>query len=285
MLFINGRGNVRSVVKSDIPVPFVRERFEHGLGRVQALLASYRYDPRYTQALAEELTHKLGSVPSALPYPAGVIDVGERAIADALIEVASALPEPVELTFDMNLPSMPHEFDAVMFASPAIATDFLVVVLGVTGDQAAVVRGADNRTALGAALEHPAGQRYAGVIAGEQSAASATDGGAALVQRTAALLTRRCLALLPRDLSRRRLRLAWLEHQVPSVPVAKPSAPSRAGAAPPAPPLPTGPVSVLPDAPTELTPQVQTLIEAAQNGAPFCEECARRAAEQELAGV
>jgi hypothetical protein len=283
MLFINGRGNVRSVVKSDIPVPFVRERFTHDLGRVKALFASYRYDPRYIQALTEELTHKFGSVPNALPYPAGVIDAGERAIADALIEVASALSEPVELRFDMNLPSVPHEFDAVAFAGPATAADFLAVVLGVTGNQAAVVRGTDNRTALGAALAHPAGQRYAGVVADEQSAASTMDSGAVLVQRAAALLTRRCLAVLPQDLSRRRLRLAWLEHQVPSVPAVESSAPSRAGGAPPAPPLPTGPVSVLPDPPTELTPQAQTLIEAAQNGTPFCEECARRAAE--LAGV
>src|SRR5271165_6692296 len=123
MLFIDGRGNVRSVMKSDIPVPFVRERFKYGLGRVQALFASYRYDPNYIQALTEELAQKFGSVPSALPYPAGVIDAGERAIADALIEVAIALSEPVELRFDMNLPSVPHEFDAVMFAGPAAAAD------------------------------------------------------------------------------------------------------------------------------------------------------------------
>jgi hypothetical protein len=42
-------------------------------------------------------------------------------------------------------------------------------------------------------------------------------------------------------------------------------------------------MSVLPDPPAELSPQAQTLIEAAKDGTPFCEECARRAAE--LAGA
>jgi hypothetical protein len=37
-------------------------------------------------------------------------------------------------------------------------------------------------------------------------------------------------------------------------------------------------VSPLPDPPDGVSPQAQTLIDAAQNGAPFCEECARQAA-------
>ena len=138
------------------------------------------------------------------------------------------------------------------------------------------------RLRLEAALEHPAGSHYAREPAG--SAGAMPSGDAALVQRASTLLARRALALLPHDLSRRRLRVAWLEHGLPSAPTAGSSvslAQSPVAAAPP--PPSAGPMSVLPEPPAVLSPQAQTLIEAAKNGTPFCEECARRAAE--LAGV
>jgi hypothetical protein len=74
--------------------------------------------------------------------------------------------------------------------------------------------------------------------------------------------------------------VAWLEHGLPSGSSVS-LAPSPVAAAQP--PPSAAPMSVLPDPPAVLSPQAQTLIEAAQNGTPFCEECARRAAE--LAGV
>jgi hypothetical protein len=40
-------------------------------------------------------------------------------------------------------------------------------------------------------------------------------------------------------------------------------------------------MSILPDPPEVLSLQAQALIEAAKSGVPFCEECARRAAELE----
>ncbi len=229
----------------------------------------------FIQALSDELARQLSSVPRALPYPAGVIDEGERAIADGRVEVASALPGPVTLTFDKDQASVPHGFEAVMFANAIVAAEFLSDIL----------RTADNMTALQAALADPAGQRYEGTAsAGRPAGAGAMSVGAtSLVQRTALLLAIRVLVLLPVDLSRRRLRVAWLEHRVPSVAAtdsAGSPAPMRAASSPP--PQPAGPMSVLPDPPTELSPQAQTLIEAAKNGTPFCEECARAA---ELAGV
>jgi hypothetical protein len=268
VLFIDGRRKIWSVTKARIPVPFVRERFRHGLWRVRALLAPFRYDHMFIQALTIEVTHQFGSVPRALPHPAGVIDAGERAIANGLIEVACALPDAVVLTFNRHQPTASHGFDAVKFATLTIAADFLTAVL----------QEKDNKVALEAALEHPAGSHYAREPAG--SAGSMPGGDAALVQRASRLLARRALALLPHDLSRRRLRVAWLEHGLPSAPTAGSSvslAPSPVAAAPP--PPSAGPMSVLPDPPAVLSPQAQTLIEAAKNGTPFCEECARRAAE------
>jgi hypothetical protein len=273
LLFIDGRRKIQSVTKARISVPFVRERFRHGLWRGRTLLAAFRYDHMFIQALTVELTQQFGSVPWALPHPAGVIDAGERAIADGLIEVACALPDEVVLTFNREQPTAPHGFDAVIFTSPKIAASFLIAVL----------KGKHNQVALEAALEHPAGSHYARVVAGQQAAGSpgampVKD--AALVQRASALLTKRALALFPHDLSRRRLRVAWLEHRVPSVPTANSSvslAPSPVATA--RPPPSAAPMSVLPDPPAVLSPQARTLIGAAKNGTPFCEECARRAAE------
>ena len=235
-------------------------------------LAAFRYDHMFIQALTIEVTHQFGSVPRALPHPAGVIDAGERAITNGLIEVASALPDAVALTFNRDQPTASHGFDAVIFTTPTIAAEFLTAVL----------KGKDNKVALEAALEYPAGSQHVREPAG--SAGAMPGGDAALVQRASTLLTRRALVLLPHDLSRRRLRVAWLEHGVPSAPTAGSSvslAPSPVTAAQP--PPSAAPMSVLPDPPAVLSPQAQTLIEAAKNGTPFCEECARRAAE--LAGV
>lgn len=272
-----------SVPEAHIPVPFVRERFRHDLWRVRAVFAPYRQDCAFIHTLADEVTGWIGSVPRALPYPDGVIDAGERAIAEDMIEVARALPEPFELTFDMHEPSAPHGWDAVTFANQSVATAFLAVALRATGDQVAVVRTMQNRTALGVALEHPAGQRYAGVVANQPAAdrfVALPNGIAELVERGATLLARRYLALLPCDPSRRRLRLVWLDHQMPSLPTAvAPPAPARAARA--VPPPPAGPKSVLPEQSQDLSEhtqmQVRALIEAASYGAMGCEICAQRA--------
>jgi hypothetical protein len=279
VLFIDRRGKISSVPEAHIPVPFVLENFRHDLWRVRALFAPYRYDLSFIQAMADELTRGFHAVPRALPYPDGVIDAGERAIAGEQIAVARALPDGVALSFDPQQPSTPHWSDAVVFPSFAVAVDFLSVVL----------RNTDNASALGAALDGPAGEMYAGMAVGGQTSADVAalpPSAGALLQRAAWPLTRRYLGLLPRDPSRRRLRIAWLERRVPGVAAAASDgslAPTRAASPPPPPPPPAGPMSVLPDPPAELTPQAQTLIEAAKNGTPFCEECARRAAE--LAGA
>ena len=266
VLFIDGRRQVWSVREKDVPVPYVREYFRHDLMSVGMLFVTYRNDSAFIQALTDELVDTLGFVSWALPYPTGVLDAGERAVADEQIVVGAALASVVTVSFDADQPTAPHGFDAVMFASQPVAVDLLADVL----------KDADNRSAFEAALGHPAGRHT--MQAGSAGAAPGND---ELAQRAALLLAQRSLVLLPRDLWRKQLRLAWLEHQVPTIEVVDAPGPVTPVRVVP-PPLP-GPMSVLPDPPDELSPQAQTLIEAAKNGIPFCEECARRAAE--LAGA
>jgi hypothetical protein len=117
-----------------------------------------------------------------------------------MIGVARALPEPDELTFDMDAPSAPHGWDAVRFANHSVANAFLAVAHRATGDQVAVVTTMQNQTALGAALEHPAGQRYAVLVPNQPPAdrlVALPDGMAEVVERAATLLARRRLALPP----------------------------------------------------------------------------------------
>ena len=267
MLFIDGRRQILSVREKDVPVPYVREYFRHDLMRVRMLFATYRDHSAFIEALTNELVDQLGSVPRALPHPAGVLDAGERAVADEQIVVGTALPLDVILSFDADRPTTSHGFDAVMFATQPVVAHLLADLL----------KNADSRSALGAALGHPTGRHYA-VQAGSAGGASGDD---ELAQRAAPLLAQRSLVLQPRDLSRKQLRLAWLEHRVPTIVVV--DAPRSVALVRDVPPLPTGPMSVLPDPPDELSPQAQTLIKAAKTGMPFCEECARLAAE--LAGV
>jgi hypothetical protein len=276
VLFIDRGGKISSLPEAHIPVPFVLENPRHDLGRVQALLASYRYDPRFIQAITDELTARSYAAPRAQPYPAGVVEAGERAIAGGQIELGRALPDVVTLNFDTQQPFTHHWFDAVVFPSFAVAVDFLTVVL----------RSAENASALGKALDDPAGKVWAGMVAGGQTPAGAAvlpSGAGALVRRAAWPLTRRYLGLLPRDPSWQRLRIAWLERRTPVVAAAASTASSASARTAPSPAPPRGPMSVLPDPAQVESPQAQTLIEAAKNGTPFCEECARRAAE--LAGV
>jgi hypothetical protein len=270
VLFIDRRGKIRSVPEAHIPVPFVLENFRHDLWRVRALFAPYGHDLSFIQAMADELMRGFRALPRALPYPDGVIDAGERAIVGGQIAVARALPDGVALSFDQRQPSTPHWSDAVVFPRVAVAVDFLSVVLHDT----------DNASAVGAALDDPAGEVFAAV--GGQifvDVATLPPSARTLLLRAALPLTRRYLGVLARDPSRQRLRIAWLERRVPDAVAAASARPAPAVRGMAAAPPPRGPMSVLPNPPDELSPQALTLIEAARNGTPFCEECARRAAQ------
>ncbi len=278
LLFIDGRRQIRSVSERHILVPFVRERARHDLARVCAMLAARRHDRAYIQALSQALMHCFGTAPTALGYPRGLIDAGERAIANGQIRVSSALPDRVTVTFDSARPSEPYRFDEVGFAGPAIALRFLFVILQTP----------DNQAAFTAALGHAAGVRYLNTAPSEDIAGQAPRlQGAmmAMARRAAALLAGPYLALphlalLPHDPSRQRLRLAWLERRVPAGvgAEASPPPPRLRAASPPARAASPPPASQLPDPPATQSPQAAALVAAAKDGVPFCEECARLAA-------
>lgn len=272
MLLIDKRRYVRSLMPYRAPVPFVREWFRHDVAAVHAFFQRCETDFGFTQALREELQRCLAWVPSAQPYPDALVEASERAIADGLIGVASMLPDNVAVEFDHDRSVEWDGLTTVMFADAAVAERFVADML----------KTPKARAAFEAALAHPVGRRYLGAprTLGAMSPDSRTPVDAASLSALAsALLAVRHLGLLPRDASRRRLRLVWLEHAVALAVTASSTAPAPQRAPPPPPPS-TAPASTLPDSPGDVSPQAQKLLEAAKNATPFCEECARLAAEQ-----
>lgn len=262
MLLIDRYLYMQSIAPHDVAVPFVREWFGHDVTRVRMFLDWYPHDLAFMTAIVEELRRCLAAPENNLPYPHALIDAAARAIADGLIGVATALDDSVAVTFNPADPSAPYGHGAVMFGNSDAAESLVRVML----------RDPKNQAAFADALQHP--------LAGRQGRGDRTSEAAPLHLRLAGLLMMRQLALLPSNGSRQTLRLMWAEHAVPpAAPVAAAVSPP-ASPPPPPPPPSDAPQSTLPDAPDDLSPQAQALIDAAQDGTPFCEECARRAAAE-----
>lgn len=270
---MDNRGCVRSLPPYFVAVPYVRERFNHDRTRVAAWFLRCRRDLWFIDALREEMQRCLAWQPSAQPHPDAMIEAAMRAIADGLIGVASMLPDDITLRFDELRPTEWDPLRIVAFADQAVADRFVAAML-------------DTRTGAAAcetALLGPEGRRFAGLSLGVATSGSdsrAPAGSTTLAARISALLAQRILAAVPHDPSPHTLRLAWMERLPPSM-VAS-SAPTSAGPSqrtppPPPPSMPVAPASTLPDAPDDVSPQAQTLIDAARDGVPFCEECARAA--------
>lgn len=274
MLLIDQRRRIQSVGARSIRVPFVLEPLRYDEARARGAFAAWWTDLGFIRALREELRLCGGTAPLGLPYPDGLIDAGMRAIAGGVIEVARMLPDGIVVTFDKESPSEWYNQRMVVFAGPVIPENLVAKFLNTP----------ENRQAFEAALEHPAGRGHSTASPLQQAAGyfgGSADGSARLAARVAWLLAKRLLALVPRDPSRRLLRLVWIRElpisgPQPSAPV---PSPRRATPAPAPAPPPVTPVDVLPDAPVDVSPQAQALIDAAEDGTPFCEECARRAAE------
>jgi hypothetical protein len=270
LLLIDQHRRIQSVGARSVRVPFVLEPLRYDEARARGAFAAWRTDLGFIQALREELRLCGGTVPLGLPYPDGLIDAGMRAIAGGVIDVARVLPDEVVVTFDKELPSEWYNLDMVVFAGPVILEHFVSKFLNTPV----------NRQVFEAALEHPAGRGHSTAPPPQHTAGyfgGSADGSAGLAARVAWLLAKRLLALVPRDPSRRLLRLVWIRElpisgPQPSSPVPPPR---RATPAPPSVTL----VDLLPDEPDDVSPQAQALIDAAEDGTPFCEECARRAAE------
>ena len=270
MLLIDRRRQVRSVAPRHLPVPFVVEWFRHDQARVHSLFQWCQTDLGFIQALSEELHRCLGRVPYAQPNPDALIAAAAQAIASGLIDVASMLPDDVVVRFDNNFPFEWGDMRTVAFADQASAARFVAAALNTR----------QNRAAFEAALAHPeAPRREAAPQTPDELGLNGRmpDADLALIGRVSAFLTARDLGLIPNDLPRRVLRLVWLEHKIAVASGA--SAPPPPSPSPPPPTPPPAPASKLADAPDDISPQAQTLIDAAETGAPFCEECARRAAE------
>jgi hypothetical protein len=239
------------------------------------MFADRRSDLWFMRALGEELRLCGGTVPFSEHHLDRMLEAGMRAIANGAIGVGSVLPDGLVVTFDEERPWEWYKFASVVFPSQ-------VIIEHVASN---LMRTLANRRAFEAALEHPIGRGRATEPPRQDAAGhvgARTDTSDVLAVRVAWLLATRRLALIPRDLSRRRLRLVWLEHQMAIAPAVTAPAPSPSPSPSPAPaPAPSNaPASVLPAAPDDLSPQAQALIDAADKGAPFCEECARLAAEQ-----
>jgi hypothetical protein len=271
LLLIDKRGSVRSLVPHHVPVPFVRERLGQDPARVDALFRWCGVDLAFIQALRAELWNCLVWLPGEHPYPDDVLETAQQAIADGLIGVASVLPDDAVVIFDASRPSEWDGIDTVAFAGETVGQRFV----------AGTLSNPRNRAAFEAALADPAGRQHVADLMhrGVGFDSQSTDDAGSMPVRAGALLAMRHLALIPHDSSRRVLRLVWLEHQMLVAPQPASPASSPQSAPPPPPPPAAAPVNTLPDAPADVSPQAQALIDAAQDGAPFCEECARRAAE------
>jgi hypothetical protein len=264
LLLTDSRRHVTSVTERAAPAPFLCLRFS-SVDSVLAYLASFRDDGWLVRALQSEMRISTGSIPVGAPHPARLINAVARAVTRGQFKIAVELADRIHVLFDPIRGYERPGFDVVAFPSRPVVAAFL-------SDQ--LQEGA-TAAAFTAALLHPATAQYSGV-AGIGTQRGSDEPG--LVERITALLWLRCLVLQPEGQSWLRFRLLWADRSAPVTAIpdaaAKPDPlqPRRSVAAV------SRAVRPLPDPPDGISPQAQTLIDAARNGTPFCEECARYAA-------
>ena len=272
MLLIERDQLIRSVDPVQVPVPFVRLRLESDEIQWLSFCRQNARNYSFLSALATELRRCTIPVPVGVGYPECLFDAAAPAMARGVIGMGSQLPIRISVEFDTTRPLVWRSTGVVMFGHLATAVRFVL----------AAFRNPHARAALDAALQHSAAdrnrvtQQAAGGAAGRLE-----DPDDPLVKQVALLLFMQHLVLRPMDSSWRRLELRWVERQPPDVPVPGGDAPSP-NAAPPPSDEPPPPASTLPDAPDDIAPQVQALIDASLNGLPFCDECARRSNEESV---
>jgi hypothetical protein len=272
LLLIDKHRRIWSTAAHNTRVPFVRERLHNDEASARSLFAAWWTDLQFIEALREELHRCVGSMPLGQPYPDELIDAGMRAIANGMIDVGSALPDDVAVTFDEDRSYDWYRLEPVVFVGP-----------GMSGHVSRMLSTGKNRHAFEAALEHPDGRRHgtaALLLDAPSDVTLPIADSSALATRIAGLLAMRHLALVPCDPARQRLRLVWIEYQVVIAPQASSPAQSPQRSTPAPAPSSNAPASVLPNGSDPVSPQAQALIEAAEQGVPFCEECARIAAQQ-----
>jgi hypothetical protein len=255
MLLIDPRQSVASLPAHTPLVPFILQDFGGDVLKVAGFLAGAASLERLVPLLLKELSVSGHPPRHGGALPMLILADAARAIARGSIQVARAVPDTVALIFQESLAAVKRYDEAVRFATARTAANFLTKCL----------RSPEALPAFVSAFGHP----------GAYSKPPPTDP-EALVTLLADLLARRELALIQMGADERQLRIVWVSRQPPSA--VTPPAP------PPPPPIFAAVTQIiqaaenaLPDLPAEISAQAQTLMDAATDGVPFCEECAKAA--------
>lgn len=263
LLLINIHRRRFSTSDANAPVPFRLLRFRDG-DSAYTYLKVFAADVWFIRAVQAAMLIATGTVPVGIPHPGRLTNAAAAAAASGLLQIGVEPDDGIEISFDPVRGYERPGFDSLVFPSLQVAGVLLFTAL--------ISR--SNADAFSAALRHPL-RPINNDIGG-----AAVD--AELADQVAPLLWRRSLMLQLVGLSQHRYRLFWADRSAPVALVATDTAPTselprrrQSVAAPASRRL----VSQLPDAPKAVGPQAQTLIAAARDGTPFCEECVRRAPE------
>ena len=268
MLLIDPGRTALSLRPEAASVPYVLQDFRGQVTRAASFLTRVMDPERLLPVLLREFSHMAaGARRLGASIPALVLLEAARAIAQGAMPVGQKLPDSVEVVYLNTLEEVVRAQQCVRFAREEIAVDFLKQVLLNPKAAAAVTAAARDAGDAGRMPEASQAGDFALWLAGQ-------------------VMTRK-IAFLPfgegvNQIRIGKLRVVWVRHRVPTQ-----LKPDGAPSPPPAPPAPPPIIqalqSALPALPAEISAQAQTLLDAAQNGIPFCEECAR--AVEGLLGV
>ena len=252
MLLIDPRQTIASIPAHASLVPFIVRDFDGDALRIANDLLHAAPLERLIPVLLKELAETGHAPKLPVSLPMLILSQAAREIAQGTIKLGFMLPE--KLDFRVGSSVEKHYGHALRFANARAAQDFVRRWSGV----------AEWQMAFAGALAHP------------RAAASQAPAGPDLVNWVATLFMTHKLGLFPIGSDLGCLRFAWISHQ--AMTKTQIAAPPPAPAASPVPQIVQSVASTLPDLPAEISAQAQTLIDAAQSGVPFCEECAKAAA-------
>ncbi len=271
MLLIGPHRVARSQRPDAVGRPFVYERLGRNESAIRAFLAALPDSVWLTRALRDELHRRVGAVRPGQIFADDLFPAAAHAIAAGTIQVGSLVPDQLKIRFDPGTVTAADRYAAVVFPGIPQTEAFLRRLLmwqaSMEAFQAALIGG--QRLLRGSI----------GLVPAWNDSDPAQSLAPLLTSHRLLLVRQKPLHQLVRpDLTKDwSVTLRWLETHRPEIVIPiTPAAPPPAAAAPAS--TDTAPASVLPDPPATLSPQAQTLIQAARDGTPFCEECARAAA-------
>ena len=260
MLLIDPGRTATSLRPDAAPVPYVPRDFRGQVTRVAGFLSRVIAVERLLPVLLQEFAQMAaGTRRISASSPGVMLLEAAQAIAQGEMRVGQKLPASVTVIYRDTEEMIVRAEQCVHFPRERIAVDFLKLLLRDPVSGKALTRAA----------------RDAGDTATMPEAGQASDFAAWLAER----LMKRKLALLPfaegaHQIRIGKLRLVRIRHRVPTA-----LKPDTSPPPPPSAPAIVQPMrTALPEAPPDISAQAQTLMDAARNGIPFCEECARAAA-------